>query len=178
MKGFEEFKEALKKRESGNNYRIINKYGFLGAYQFGKPRLYDLGYSVNGWKPKNKPEKQFISTEEFLNNEELQDKLFFTHIERLKNYFNRRYSDYFDTVIMGIKITLSGLVAGAHLKGAGGVARFLQGKDNADALGTKVSEYIELFSGYDLDEVKEITIKNDRNVTVKEVKAKGMDLIK
>jgi len=49
------------------------------------------------------------------------------------------------------------LVAGAHLKGLGGVRKFLKGKDNADAYGTKISEYIKRFGGYDLSD-SDITI--------------------
>jgi len=76
----------------------------------------------------------------------------------MRNLFKKRkYSKYLGKTINGIEITISGLVAGAHLKGLGGVRKFLKGKDNADAYGTKISEYIEKFGGYDLSD-SDITI--------------------
>ncbi len=76
----------------------------------------------------------------------------------MRNLFKKRkYSKYLGRTINGIEITISGLVAGAHLKGIGGVKKFLKGKDNADAYGTMISEYIEKFGGYDLSD-SDITI--------------------
>jgi hypothetical protein len=49
----------------------------------------------------------------------------------------------------GIKITLSGLLAGAHLLGPSNVKDFLdKGEVAEDANGTPITEYIEKFGGY------------------------------
>jgi hypothetical protein len=72
------------------------------------------------------------------------------HVHNLADSIAKKHADALGKTINGIEITLSGLVAGAHLKGLGGVKQFLQGKDNEDALGTKISEYIKKFGGYDL----------------------------
>ncbi len=49
-------------------------------------------------------------------------------------------------------ITESGLLAGAHLAGAGNVKKWLRnGKRFKDGLVTSMVSYIELFSGYKLD---------------------------
>lgn len=150
MKGFEEFKNDLGQRESSNNYRCVNSLGFLGRYQFGKPRLWDLGLSIDGWRPKNFIEIpnyiRQLTRDQFLNDSVLQDKIFRDHVKNLSIRITVRYA------AESARFTLSGLVAGAHLKGLGGVKSFIEGKDNEDAYGTKISEYIEKFKGYDLTE--------------------------
>ncbi len=59
--------------------------------------------------------------------------------------------------INGIKITESGILAAAHLSGAGAVQQFLwsYGKNSkVDAYGTRVEHYLKKFSGYDLSNIK------------------------
>jgi hypothetical protein len=59
-------------------------------------------------------------------------------------------------VIGGIKLTNSGLLAGAHLRGHGGVKRFVESGgsvDDKDEIGTPCSEYIKQFAGYNVDSV-------------------------
>ena len=53
------FLEAMGKRESSNNYRAVNRFGYMGKYQFGKSTLKTL--------------KIKVSKEEFLNNPDLQE---------------------------------------------------------------------------------------------------------
>ena len=58
---------------------------------------------------------------------------------------------YLGKKINGYIITQSGLLAGAHLKGAGSVIKYLKsnGKYNpADAFGTSVESYMKRFAGY------------------------------
>lgn len=142
-----DFREAIGERESGGNYYIVNDWGFLGKYQFGKPRLYDLGYSVNGWHPSGQNLKQFITIGDFLTNRELQDDLFLKHVTLILRRLRKEYKKAIR------KYTESGLVAGVHLKGLGGLKDFLNGNDNSDGYGTKISEYINKFAGYDLSEL-------------------------
>lgn len=144
MKTYEEFKHDLGMRESSCNYSCINSLGFLGFWQMGKPRLYDLGYSIDGYTPKGMLTKTIITKEQFLDNPQLQDQLFDKHVTLLARAIDKKFPD-------GVaKYSLSGLVAGAHLKGIGGVKDFLAGNDNADAYGTQISEYINKFKDYDL----------------------------
>lgn len=54
----------------------------------------------------------------------------------------------------GIYITESGLLAGAHLVGSHGLRAWLEessGVRIVDAKGTHVSEYVRMFSKYDLE---------------------------
>ncbi len=162
MKNYSKFIHDLGQRESNNNYACKNAFGFLGRWQFGKPRLYDAGYSVDNWSPKGQPKKRLLSEKYFLDNTlGIQDKIMQWHVYNLADSCQRLFKDSIGKEINGVVITLSGLVAGAHLKGIGGVKQFLQGNDNSDALGTKISEYIKKFGGYELypkikDEVAEI----------------------
>lgn len=162
MKNYNHFIHDLGQRESGNKYNIENSFGFLGRWQFGKMRLYDAGYSIDNYSPKDMPKKRLLAKKYFLDNTlGIQDKIMNWHVYNLADSINKKYSEYFGKEICGVVITLSGLVAGAHLKGLGGVKQFLNGKDNFDALGTACSEYVRKFAGYELypkikDEVAKI----------------------
>jgi hypothetical protein len=113
MKGyFGEFANALGQRESGNNYKALNSLGYVGRWQFGKMRIYDLGYSLNGYAPPHLNPKKIISVQDFLNDSDLQDKLFRMHIEQHSKYATRHFTDHFGKMILGIEVSLSGLVAG------------------------------------------------------------------
>jgi len=156
-KNFLKFKIDLGDRESSGDYKAVNSLGFLGRFQFGKPRLWDLGYSIDGWKPSwwsykrlSSYKVSIITKQQFLDDPILQDRLFLDHISRLKKVIRRKYSKYYNHW-NSVWLSESGLVAGAHLKGLGGVKQFMNGEDNSDAYGTKISEYIEKFAGYDLD---------------------------
>ena len=137
IKGHTAFLTALGHRESGNRYHVVNRFGYMGKYQFGKSTLKTL--------------KIKVTKEEFLNNPDLQEeamrKLLIYNKKHLKKYI-----DKFDgQVINGILITESGLLAAAHLGGAGSVKKwFRTGKIKQDGNGVKITQYMEQFSGYSL----------------------------
>ena len=154
-KDFIAFALAIKKRESGNNYKIVNVYGYLGAYQFGMARLCDLGYTERkagktGFNNKSFVWKRGYSQEYFLDNPDFQDRVFKKHILNLVERIEKRYSHYLGHKVNGIDITLSGCVAGVHLTGMGGLKKFFQGRNNSDAFGTRITEYIKKFEGYNI----------------------------
>jgi hypothetical protein len=152
MKKFDDFKNDLGFRESGNKYTCENTMGYLGKYQFGKARLYDLGFSINGWAPKGLAPKKIITVEQFLNDPLLQEELFRKHVKTFSQYALKKFGEYINNEVSGIKVTLSGLIAGAHLLGWGGVKKFLtEGIDGKDGFGTKISEYIKKFADYNLE---------------------------
>ena len=72
----------------------------------------------------------------------------------IKNPFLCNYITKYDgRIFKGVYITISGLLAGAHLTGAGGVIDFFEntGKyDQYDGNNIHVSEYIKEFSGFDI----------------------------
>lgn len=134
----EMFLNAIGHRESSNRYDVVNKWGYMGKYQFGRKTLKSLGYD--------------ISKKEFLNSPHIQEKAMLDLLEHNKNIL-QPYIDYWDgRKINGKVITESGILAAAHLAGAGNVKRFLRkGEEFRDGNGTKLTSYLTQFSGYDIN---------------------------
>lgn len=131
------FLEALGMRESSNNYKAINKYGYLGKYQFGKKTLKGLGYK--------------ISTNDFLNNPKIQEEAMIKLLLHNKKILKRHIRKYDGEMLHGVYITESGLLAAAHLAGPGNVKKWIRsGKDFEDGLGTKMTSYLRKFGDYRL----------------------------
>lgn len=125
-------------KESGNRYDVVNRYGYMGKYQFGKETLEGLGYKV--------------SKEEFLNNPLLQEEAMLTLLKHNKKNLKRFIEKYDGEVIHNVYITESGILAAAHLAGPRNVKKFFRkGKDFKDGLGTTMTSYMFLFAGYKLD---------------------------
>jgi hypothetical protein len=124
-------------RESGNRYNITNKWGYMGKYQFGKSTLKGLGFKV--------------SKNEFLNNPQLQEEAMMALLLHNKEKL-QLYIDTFDgKTINGMLVTESGILAAAHLGGQGSVKRYFKnGKVFRDGNGTKITSYMNKFSGYDI----------------------------
>ena len=124
-------------RESGNRYDITNTWGYMGKYQFGKATLKGLGFKV--------------TRKEFLNNPQLQEEAMMALLLHNKEKL-QKYIDVFDgQTINGMYISESGILAAAHLGGQGSVKRYFKnGRVFKDAYGTKITSYMELFSGYDI----------------------------
>ena len=68
-KTFIGFKEALGFKESRGDYFVVNKFGYLGKYQFGKETLKMIG---------------IFNPSHFLQNPELQEKAFIANAQRNK----------------------------------------------------------------------------------------------
>jgi len=133
----EHFLNAIGHRESTNRYDVVNKWGYMGRYQFGKSTLKGLGYDV--------------SKNEFLSNPELQEEAMLSLLKHNKEKL-QKYIDVFDgKTINGIYITESGILAAAHLGGQGSVRRYFRnGKVFKDGNGTRITSYMDKFSGYDI----------------------------
>lgn len=135
------FKEALAFKESQGNYFIINTLGYLGKYQFGIGTLQLMGvYNATC----------------FLNDPVLQEQAFHTNIARNKWILRKDIERFVGKNIGGIEITESGMLAGAHLAGAGNVKRYLRSWgafDVADSYGTSIAKYMKKFSGYDVSHI-------------------------
>ncbi len=141
-KDFVGFKEALAFKESQGNYSRVNTLGYLGKYQFGKNTLKELNIKK--------------SAKEFLKNPKLQEKAFLANLEKNKWILRKEIKKYSGKWINGVKITESGILAAAHLGGAGAVQKFLwsYGKETMkDAYGTRIEHYLKKFSGYDLSNI-------------------------
>ena len=132
------FLDAIGFRESGNRYDIVNSFGYMGKYQFGKSTLKGLGFKV--------------TQEEFLNNPELQEQAMQELLIHNKKKLRRFIKKYDGKVVHGILITESGILAAAHLAGQGNVRKFFRnGYEFKDGFGTKMTSYMEMFGGYNLN---------------------------
>jgi len=142
-KDFVGFKEALAFKESRGKYSLTNTLGYMGKYQFGKSTLKGLK----------------INAKNFLKDPELQEKAFRAYVERNKWILRKEIKRFDGKWINGIKITESGILAAAHLGGAGAVQQYLwsRGKNTMkDAYGTTIEHYLRKFSGYNLSDIKAV----------------------
>ena len=138
IKGHDQFLEAIGHRESGNRYNIVNKYGYMGKYQFGKSTLRGLGFK--------------ITQDEFLNSPYIQEKAMQSLLEHNHKKLKKQIEKYCGQTINGVYITESGVLAAAHLAGQGNVKKFFRkGYEFKDGFGTKMTTYMEQFGGYHLN---------------------------
>ncbi|WP_074409399.1 peptidoglycan-binding protein LysM [Aquimarina megaterium] len=133
------FKEAVAFKESRGDYGVVNQFGYLGKYQFGKGTLDLIGI-------KN------VKRNKFLGNPALQEKAFYANLSRNKWVLRRDIKWYVGRRINGIEVTESGILAAAHLSGPGAVKKYLRSggvEGFADAFGTTIRYYMKRFGGYD-----------------------------
>jgi hypothetical protein len=136
-KSYVGFKQAVAIKESQGLYKLVNRFGYMGKYQFGKSALRALGIK---------------DSKEFLNNPALQERAFKALLAKNKWELRKEIQRFDGQVIKGVKITESGLLAAAHLAGAGSVKNFLNSNGKRtfrDGFGTSLKSYIKKFGGYD-----------------------------
>ena len=139
-KDLEDLLEELGFSESSGRYNIVNSAGYLGKYQMGGAALSDAGYynlnpngKENDWLGKFTGKDNVYSKEDFLNNPQAQENAVREFMKKQWQYLkNNGSTKYVGSTINNIEITPAGLLAGAHLKGAGGVIEYLNsnGKKN------------------------------------------------
>jgi len=157
-KSYDAFLDALGDRESSGNYGAVNTLGFLGKYQFGEAALTDVGYysadgtAANDWQPGAFTGQGGIDSKaDFLADPAAQESAIRAYMKLQWQYLGDARA-YEGQTVHGIKITESGLLAAAHLLGAGAVRSFLESDGRTvpgDAYGTPLAEYLTLFRGYD-----------------------------
>ena len=164
MKTLQDFLTDLGARESGGNYKAFNKYGYAGKYQMGEAALVDAGYYYktsgrynNDWTGVFRGKDGVYSIQDFLNNPKAQENAQIIFKKRQWSYLKAVGADkYVGKIINGYVITPSGLLAGAHLKGAGSVIKYLKSNGaniEKDGFGTSVESYMKKFSGYDVSSI-------------------------
>lgn len=130
------FLSAIAYRESSNRYDVVNNWGYMGKYQFGRATLDNLGY-------------ESVTNKQFLSSPKIQEEAMIKLLKSNKHILRREIRKYSGTSVHGVYITESGLLAAAHLAGPGNVKKWLrQGKRFRDGLGTDLVEYLELFGNY------------------------------
>jgi hypothetical protein len=139
IRNHDKFLDDIGFRESSNNYKAVNQFGYLGKYQFGRKTLNAIGF-------------EDISNYEFLSDPTIQELAMDELLERNRRTLRREIEKYEGKVINGIYITESGILAAAHLGGAGNVKKFFRrGYEFEDGNGTKMTSYMVRFADYDLD---------------------------
>ncbi|WP_010179530.1 hypothetical protein [Aquimarina agarilytica] len=135
------FKEALAFKESQGRYGIVNKFGYMGKYQFGKGTLALVGVH---------------DTNLFLSSPALQEKAFKANVSRNKWVLRRDIKRFVGKNIGGVVVTESGILAAAHLGGPGSVKKFLRSGGKIafqDGFGTSIVEYMDKFKSYDISDI-------------------------
>lgn len=141
---FTAFKEALGFKESQGKYNVVNPYGYMGKYQFGKETLELLGIR---------------DTLTFMNSPILQEKAFEVNLSRNKWILRREISKFTGQEVGDVSVSESGILAAAHLAGPGNVKRFFKSKgeiSKKDANGASVAYYMKKFAHFDTSKIPAI----------------------
>lgn len=136
------FKEAVAFKESQGKYRLVNSLGYMGKYQFGPQALRSVGIHDD---------------KAFLKDPALQEKAFVALLSKNKWILRNEIERYEGKIINGVQITESGILAAAHLGGAGSVKNFFKNNGSRhfrDAYGTSLKSYMRAFGGYDLSHIE------------------------
>ncbi len=162
--------------EDPNQYQVENALGFIGKYLFRETLLIELGYYKpdvyyreqvykNYWQGMWTGKKGIDSKSKFLNSPDVQEfairEAFALNWRRINDTLSRQgksinhylgQSKIFNDsgVLKQLTITLSGILAGAHLIGPYGLARLLLiNKVAHDEFYTSILRYMDEYSGYD-----------------------------
>jgi len=168
---FQDMLLALGRRETGQQnppYNIENQLGFIGKYQFGEALLIDLGYyranfyygngaSRNQWQGRWTGKNGVNSKQDFLNNQNnVQERAireaFALNLNRINSQLRQNgvsLRRYIGQQRGGVVITISGILAAAHLRGEGGVVQLLLNNQvSQDENGTSILTYLREFDGF------------------------------
>lgn len=158
-------------------YTFVNpQLYFLGKYQFAEILLIRLGYykanvyfgngaDKNYWRGTWTGKNGINNKADFLKSPQAQEKaireafgVYWQDINYLMNQRGKSIDSYLTQIktfkqqgkSRTIKITLSGIIAAAHLKGPDKVVDLLvNGKEFQDPFGTSILAYLEEFGGYE-----------------------------
>ncbi len=148
------FMGAMAERESLNTPTVVNRYGYLGKYQFSPKTLWALGRRFR------------VTEQQFLGTEALQDSAMVQYLLDNRTIIQDLIVRFDGRWYRGLYITESGLLAGAHLVGPHGLRAFLDPTYAMvrngtryrpriiDGNGVHVGVYIEQFSRYALDNLQ------------------------
>ncbi|TAN70255.1 MAG: hypothetical protein EPN17_06135 [Methylobacter sp.] len=154
---YQEFLDTLGFQESSNIYNKENSLGYIGKYQFGESALIYIGYYVadgtskNDWIGNWTLASGVSSKTAFLNNNNAQEAAILAYMAKQWSYVNS-VRQYEGQILNGVKITISGMLAGAHLVGHVGEKQYLNSGGDVvpvDGNKTPITKYMQQFAGYD-----------------------------
>ena len=176
MNTYQDFVDALGFRESSSipggtqNYDVENRFGFIGKYQFGEAALFDLGYYAidgsdnnlfsNDWRGNWSGKDGLFSKQDYFDNGAVQEIIIRDWHEILWNRIQSLELDKYEAQTLNSNpITASGMLAVAHLIGAGSRSSETAGLKGyllsgaifspEDGNGTSANDYMEIFTGYE-----------------------------
>ncbi|MEL6267024.1 MAG: 1,4-beta-glucanase, partial [Pseudomonadota bacterium] len=161
------------------SYRSMNSLGFVG-YQFGEALLIDLGYydddvfygagaATNTWDGTWTGKNGVTSLDDFMtaDAQEVAIQEAFGFNLRIIRDGLAQSGQSLDALIgttgsyvqngetVEVELTLTGIMAAAHLRGAYGTLALLQGGSvSTDEFGTSILQYIDQFGGYDAPSIE------------------------
>ncbi|MBO9475447.1 hypothetical protein J7413_18020 [Shimia sp. R10_1] len=163
-------------------YRSTNSLGFVG-FQFGEALLIDLGYydddqiygngaSTNTWDGNWTGKNGVNSLEDFMTKDAQTvaiQEAFGLNLQIIQNGLENAgqslddfigqtttYTDGSGSTVT-VELTLTGILAAAHLRGAYGTLNLLQsGAVSTDEYGTSILQYIDQFGGFDSASVEDM----------------------
>src|SRR5690606_12957232 len=154
-----------KARESGGDPTAMNEWGYAGLYQFGAPRLADLGVYIpgpdedlEGWSKRKRGSSKWSGAfnipgfpdvktiDDYIASPAAQEAVFKIHRARMDEEIEQLGLDkYIGAEVRGVPVTRDGLYASIHLAGAAGTLRMLEGgTPPKDANGTSALDYLSL----------------------------------
>lgn len=172
---YQDYLDTLGFRESSSipdgiqNYAAENPFGFIGKYQFGEAALFDLGYYgvdssdgnlfKNDWSGNWSGKNGIHSKQDYLDNGAVQETIIRDWHAILWNRIQFLELDKYEGQILnGQAITLSGMLAAAHLIGTGSQSSDTAGLKGyllsgavfspGDGNGVSANDYMRLFEGF------------------------------
>jgi hypothetical protein len=137
------FCKLLSTIESGRDFTIVNGK-FIGKYQFGPRALEQVDCPVNIEDFKSNPE---------IFDSKKQDSVLFLLLKWNKKILKPYIKRYEGQEIKGVIVTRAGILAAAHLGGAGNIMKFLKSngeEDFKDGNGVPVSRYLKKFEKHQI----------------------------
>lgn len=160
---YTDYLSRLARMESGNNPGARNDYGYLGLYQMGEQALTEAGYyrpdgtARNDWRGSWTGKDSVRNMADFLSRPSVQTQAVTAFsASQWSQIKNLDLDGYLEQTVGGVLITPSGLLAGAHLVGVGGLRRFLSSGGTAsvrDGNGTSIATYLSALGGFDVSAV-------------------------
>jgi len=132
---WKKYANTISELESSHRYDVINQFGYLGKYQISSKYIHDFGYK--GTK------------EEFLKDKIGQEMVMANYTYNNVRYIKKYNLDkYVGEEINGIKVTIFGLMASAHLVGIKSLTEYLESNGKTihkDGNDTSIEKYLKAF---------------------------------